>query len=114
MKKQCANVTNKGQIPIHIFLIHVLCVFKTQDVTSFVINRDSCNNILPQWSRRCRGAISFRSLVEPSPGLSIFRHTQQSTSRLRLWMCVCARVVALLHEDEMWMIHMKAFLSPVM
>ena len=27
------------------------CVFKTHDVTSFVIDRDSCNDILPQWSR---------------------------------------------------------------
>ena len=28
-------------------------------------------------------------------------------------MCVCARVLTPLHEDEIWMIQMKAFLSPV-
>ena len=28
-----------------------VCAFETHDVTSFVIDRDSCNNILPQCSR---------------------------------------------------------------
>ena len=36
-----------------------------------------------------------------------------STSRRRLWMCVCARVLTPLHEDEIWMSQMKAFLSLV-
>ena len=45
MKKQSANVTNRGQIPMQIFPIHVFCVFKSHDVTSFVIDRDSRNNI---------------------------------------------------------------------
>ena len=36
-----------------------------------------------------------------------------STNRPRLWMCVCARVLTPLHEDEIWMIQMKAFLSLV-
>ena len=59
-------------------------------------------------------AISFRSLVETSPILSIFRQTQQiQHSRHRLWMCVCARVLTPLHEDEIWMIQMKTFLAPV-
>ena len=30
---------------------HVFCVFKTHYVTSFVIDRDSRNNIIPPWSR---------------------------------------------------------------
>ena len=36
-----------------------------------------------------------------------------STNRPRLWMCVCARVLSPRHEDEIWMIQMKAFLSRV-
>ena len=49
-----------------------------------------------------------------SPGLSNFWCTQQfSTSCRRLWMCVRARVLPPPHEDEMWMIQMKAFFSPV-
>ena len=49
--KQCANVTNRGQISMQVFDNHVFCVFETHDVTSFVIDRDSRNNILPQWSQ---------------------------------------------------------------
>ena len=66
---------------------------KTHGVTSFVIIRDSCHNILPQWSRGCRGTTGVRSLVEKSPGLSISKHTPISTSRLHSWMCVRARVL---------------------
>ena len=36
-----------------------------------------------------------------------------STRHPRLWMCVCARVLTPLHEHEMWMIQIKAFLSLV-
>ena len=36
-----------------------------------------------------------------------------STSRPRLWMHVCARVQTFLQKDELWMIQMEAFLSPV-
>ena len=35
-----------------------------------------------------------------------------STSRLHSWMWIRARVLTPLHEDEMWMVQAKAFLSP--
>ena len=38
-------------ISMQIFLSHVFCAFKTRDVTGFVIDRDSRNNIFPQRSR---------------------------------------------------------------
>ena len=66
---------------------------KTHVVTSFVIMRDSCHYILPQWSRGWRGAFGVRSLVETSPGLSISKHAPISTGRLHSWMCVRARVL---------------------
>ena len=49
----------------------------THTVTSFVIDRVSRNNILPQWSRGCRGAIGFRSLVGASPDLSALKQFRQ-------------------------------------
>ena len=36
-----------------------------------------------------------------------------STNRPRLWKCVRARVLTSRHEDEIWMIQINAFLSPV-
>ena len=51
MMKQRPNVTTRGQVLVHIFLVHVFCVVLTRDVTSFVINRDLGHNILPRWSR---------------------------------------------------------------
>ena len=95
---------------MQIFLSHVFCVFKTHDVTSFVIGRYSRNNILPQRSRGRRGAISFRSCrsgsrLEYSQTDSII-----STDRPRLWKCVRARALTFRHEDEVWMTQMKAFL----
>ena len=41
MKKQRANVTNRGQFSVHMFLVHVFCVLQTRDVTRFAINRVS-------------------------------------------------------------------------
>ena len=67
----------EGEFRCKSFLSHVFCVFKTHDVTSFVIDRYSRNNILPQRSRGRRGAIGFRSLVEASPGESALRQIQQ-------------------------------------
>ena len=98
---------------MQIFLSHVFYVFKTHDVTSFVIDRDSRNNILPQrtrmtWCDRfslsCRSGSRFECTLADST---------ISTNRPRLWKCVRARVLTSRHEDEMWTIQMKAFLSPV-
>ena len=58
--------------------------------------------------------MDFRSLVGAGPG---FEYAQAdstiSTDRPRLWMCVRARVLTSRHEDEIWMIQLKALLSPV-
>ena len=45
--------------------------------------------------------------------MSIFRHTQQFQQVVLARGCVCARVLTHLHEDETWLIQMKAFLSPL-
>ena len=88
-------------------------VFKTHDVTSFVIDRDSRNNIpttVPRMTWCDRFSLSCRSG-------SRFEYTQAdstiSANRPRLWKCVRARVLFSRHDDDIWMISMKALLSPV-
>ena len=103
---------NRGRVAVQIFLVQMFCVLRTHDVTSWVINRDSCNNSLPQWSRGWCDKFSL-SFDETSPGLSSLQaYPTISTSRLHLWICAGARVLTLLHEDEMWVIQLKVFLSP--
>ena len=58
--------------------------------------------------------MSVRSLVAVSGWFEYLQaYPTISSSRPRLWMCVCARVLTHLHEDEVWMIEMKKFISPV-
>ena len=112
----CFNCTfgvTGRQIPMQIFLSHVFCAFKTHDVTSFVIDRHSRKKFLttvPRMTWCDRFSLSCRSE-------SKFECTQAdstiSANRPRSWNCVRARVLTPLHEDEIWMIHMHAFLSPV-
>ena len=60
------------------------------------------------------GAIGFRSLVEASPGLKCSQADSTiPANRLHLWKCVRARVLISRHEEEIWMIRMKAFFSLV-
>ena len=108
------NVTSRGQISVQIFVTQVFCVFKTHDVTRCVVNRDSGNNMFPQRSRGWRGAISFRSFIETSPGLSIFRPSQQFQQVVLASGCMFVLVFRLLtKKDEIWMTETKAFLSLV-
>ena len=85
------------------------CVFvlQTHDVTSLSSIVIRAITFLPQRSRGRRGAIDFRSLVETSPGLSIFRHTQQFQQ------VVFTRGCVIVFWNGTWMIQAQAFLYPV-
>ena len=66
MKKHCANVTNRGQIPVQIFLAHVFGVLQTHDVIGFVVKPEHFPTIVP---RIARYEQVFALLSKPSPGL---------------------------------------------
>ena len=87
MKKQCANVTNRGQ-------------FSQQHSPTMVPRMTWCD----RFSLSCRSGSRFEYAQADST---------ISTDRHRLWMCARARVLTPRHEDEIWMIQMKAFLSLV-
>ena len=87
---QRLNLTDRRQLPVQIFLVHVFRVLQTCDVTRFFTNRYSRQNILPQQSRGSQGAISCRSLGETNPGWNILTI---SVSSRHSWMCVHARVL---------------------
>ena len=90
------------------------CVYIRIMISRFVINRDSCHNILPLWSRGWREAKCCRSLVETSPG-SEYRQLYRtvSTNRLHSWMCVRTCVLTPLLFTKMkcgWFTRWRFFL----
>ena len=101
MKEHCANVTNRTQISMQIFLSRVSCAFKTHDATNFV----TTVTWYDRFSTSCRSESIFFECTQTDSTIS--------ANRPRLWKYVRARVLTSRHEDEIWMTQMKAFLSLV-